>query len=390
MEATYRDFKDKGVDFYFVYKALAHPQGNGFVRPTTIKERLLHVQEAKKSLGTTLPWLADSMDNAFKHAMGDRPNSEFLIGPEGTIIGMQDWSNAEILRETLTKLVGPVENPTNPDDLKMVTRFEKTEVARGVVDRVTPEGRMTAYKVDTDQPEGNPAYIKLRAEGDGNGKMYLGFFVDPIHKVHWNNLAGPVQLEIGDKKHMGPKVEEKADADPREFIVDVEDGPVEIKLTYVACDDKETWCNRLVQTYTVVQEADRDAGRVSGVRPGGGGGRGGGGRGGAGRGGGGRGGPGGAGRGGGGGRPGGGQGGAGRGGGGRPGGGQGGGGAGRGGGRPGGGQGGGGAGRGGGGRPGGGQGGGGAGRGGGGRPGGGQGGGAGGGGGRPPLEETSE
>ena len=240
------------MDFYFVYKALAHPQGNGFVRPTTIEERLLHVKAAKKALGTTIPWLADSMDNAFKHAMGDRPNSEFLIGPEGTVIGMQDWSSAERLRETLTKLVGAVENPTNPNDLKMVTRIDKTEVARGVVERVRPESGMTAFKVDTAQPEANPAYIKLRAEGDGNGKMYLGFFVDPIHRVHWNNLAGPVQVEVNGKKHMGPKVSEKADADPREFIVDVDSGAVEITLTYVACDDKETWCNRLTQTLSLI------------------------------------------------------------------------------------------------------------------------------------------
>lgn len=271
MEATYRDYKDKGVDFYFVYKALAHPQGSGFVRPTTIEERLLHVKAAKKGLGTSIPWLADTMDNDFKHAMGDRNNSEFVIDPEGKIVRMRDWSNAGSLRADLAELVGPVENLTNPYDLKMVTRTERTEVARGVVERVQPEGRMIAYKVNTIQPEANPAYIKLRAEGDENGKMYLGFFVDPIHHVHWNNLAGVVAVEVGGKKHLGPIVSVKADADPREFIVDVDQGPVEIKLTYVACDDKETWCNRLTQEFVVTQELDPDAGRVSGQRPGAGG-----------------------------------------------------------------------------------------------------------------------
>ena len=209
------------------------------------------------------------MENEFKHAMGDRPNSEFVIGPEGTIVRMRDWSSEAALRADLTELVGPVENPTNPRDLKMVTQFEKTEVARGVVERVRPEGRMTAYKVNTEQPENVPAYIKLRAEGDGNGKLYLGFFVDPIHKIHWNNLAGPVQISVNGTVHKGPEVEEKIDADPREVIIDVDEGPVEVTLTYLACDDAETWCNRLVQKYVVTQEADRDAGRVSGQRPGG-------------------------------------------------------------------------------------------------------------------------
>ncbi|MFN3190003.1 MAG: hypothetical protein ACE361_05720 [Aureliella sp.] len=270
MEATYRDYKGKGVDFYFVYKSLAHPQGNGFVRPTTIEERLMHVQEAKKSLGATIPWLADNMDNEFKHAMGDRPNSEFVIGPDGTILRMRDWSNADALRADLAELVGPVANPTDPRDLNLVAKFEQTEVARGVVERVQPTSRLSAMKVETIKPTGFAPYVKLRAEGDGKGQLYLGFFVDPIYKVHWNNMAGPVQVVVNGKTYKGPKVEAKADADPREFIVKVKDGPVNITLNYVACDDGDTWCNRLSQKFVVTQEVDPDAGRISGQRPGGG------------------------------------------------------------------------------------------------------------------------
>jgi len=222
------------------------------------------VQTAKKTLGTTIPWLADSMDNAFKHAMGDRNNSEFVIDPEGKIARMRDWSNAASLRADLTELVGPVKNPTDPRDLGLVVQFEQTEVARGVVQRIQPEGRMQAFQVTTIQPKADPPYVKLRAEGDGRGRLYLGFFVDPLHKVHWNNQAGPVRVEVNGKVHEGPEVTAKADADPREFLVDVEDGDVEITLSYLACDDKETWCRRVTQKYVVVQQPDPDAGRVSG------------------------------------------------------------------------------------------------------------------------------
>ncbi|MFK7736805.1 MAG: hypothetical protein AB8B50_12290 [Pirellulaceae bacterium] len=271
MEAIYRDYKGKNVDFYFVYKSLAHPQGNGFVRPTTIEERLLHVQAAKKGMGTSIPWLADTMENDFKHAMGNRSNSEFVIDPKGKIVRMRDWSNPITLREDLIALVGPVEKPTRPSDLKLVTKFEPTEVARGVVERVQPTGRMAAFKVETKQPFANPAYVKLRAEGDGRGQLYLGFFVDPIYKVHWNNQAGPVQIEVEGQTHVGPRVSEKADADPREFLIEVKgDATVTVTLKYVACDDEETWCKTLTQTFVVVQERDRDAGRVSAQRPGGG------------------------------------------------------------------------------------------------------------------------
>lgn len=228
----------------------------------------MHVETAKTSLGATIPWIVDTMDNQLKHAMGDRPNSEFIIGPDGTIVRMRDWSSAEALRADLTELLGKVDNPTDPRSLGMRTSFPKTEVARGVVDRVRPEGRMTAFQVETKQST-RPTYVKLRAEGNGQGKLYLGFFVDPIHKVHWNNLAGPVQVEVNGKTLTGPTVTEKADGDPREFLVEVGEGPIEIKLKYVACDDKETWCDKLTQEFVVTQVADKDAGRVSGARPGG-------------------------------------------------------------------------------------------------------------------------
>ena len=260
----YRDYKNKNVEFYFVYKSLAHPQTNGFVRPTTLDERLMHVAKAKDSLGTTIPWVVDSMDNDLKHAMGSRPNSEFILDPTGKIVRMRDWSSPEAVRADLIELVGKVDKPTDPRSLRMRADYGHSEVARGVVDRLRKSGRSVALKVKTDEPA-HPAYVKLRAERvteDGSNKLYLGFFVDPIHSVHWNNLSGPVQVAVNGKTVTGPKVKVEADADPREFIVDL-DGKdaVTVTLKYVACDDEETWCRKLTQTYVVSLEVDRDAGR---------------------------------------------------------------------------------------------------------------------------------
>jgi len=45
-------------------------------------------------------------------------------------------------------------------------------------------------------------YAKLRAEGTrqlfetGRGTMYLGFHLDPLYRVHWNNEVDPVEFEI--------------------------------------------------------------------------------------------------------------------------------------------------------------------------------------------------
>lgn len=245
----------------------------------------MHVQEAKSRLGTAIPWIADSMENVVKHAMGDRPNSEFVIDPQGKIVRLRDWSNPASLRKDLVALVGPVDNPTDPSRIRLRTEYRKTEVATNVVERVQPDASMRPVRVKTTQPEKHPAYIKLRAEGDtgfvrnGSGRVYLGLFVDPIHHVHWNNRSGPIAVEVAtlggrpviERPLVGPEVKPDADADPREFMIDVEVPRGEslvVTLRYVACDDKETWCRKLKQQFVVSRETDADAGRV--MRRGGG------------------------------------------------------------------------------------------------------------------------
>ncbi len=71
---------------------------NGYVAPFSQQERLLHVAEAKKKLGSRITWLCDTMANDLKHALGDAPNSEFVIGPDGHVIHARRWSSPEQLR----------------------------------------------------------------------------------------------------------------------------------------------------------------------------------------------------------------------------------------------------------------------------------------------------
>ena len=73
------------MDFYYVYKPLAHPEYNNYVTPFTLEERLMHVAESKRRLGSSIPWLADLMHNPWHEAMGRTPNSELVIDPDGRI-----------------------------------------------------------------------------------------------------------------------------------------------------------------------------------------------------------------------------------------------------------------------------------------------------------------
>ena len=183
------------MQVYFVYKSLAHPEGgsNNFIAPFTLAERLLHVKEAEKTLGATVPWLCDTIENDLKHALGDRPNSEFVLDPDGKVVVMRDWSNPDTLRNDLEKLVGKIEHPTRVSDLNLKIEATPKPAASGVVKRVALPAQGQPLLVEP-QKSTTPYYVKLRAEADqdllrsGTGKLYLGFHLDSIYHVHWNNL----------------------------------------------------------------------------------------------------------------------------------------------------------------------------------------------------------
>ncbi len=281
METIQRDYASRGVKFFYIYKSLAHPESNGYVQPLTLQERLLHVKEAERTLGSKFTWLADNMENELKHKLGNAPNSEFLLDPEGKVVRHRGWSSPSELRKDLEQLVGAVEKPTQVADLKLKTAPPPKAAASGVVPRVQVSGSMRAFKVTAEKSK-EPHYIKLRAEVDQNfmsrglGKLYLGFHLDPLYHVHWNNLVDPLSYELELPENVtvtpargsGPKVKTPSDIDPREFLLDIDElkqisnTVIKVKVKYFACNDDEGWCKPVNQTFLVTLEADRDAGSV--------------------------------------------------------------------------------------------------------------------------------
>ena len=285
METIVRDYAPKGVRFYYLYKRLAHPELSNYVDPFTLDERLMHVRQAERQLGSRIPWIADAMTNDLKHALGDMPNPEFIIDPDGRVVGRRAWSNPLALRADLERLIGPVETQTRVADLDLVTAPPVVTVAKGIVPRAVPPGRMTTLKIEPRLDESPlPFYTKLRADVDqafletDTGTLYLGFHIDPLYRMHWNNDAPPLEYAITAPPGVSvtpahgrfAEIEEAADADPREFLVAItaEDRsmPLDLSVTYYACDDALTFCVPVIQGYTVRLEPDTDAGRVR--RPG--------------------------------------------------------------------------------------------------------------------------
>jgi len=280
---VYRDYGPKGVKFFFIYKTLAHPElvGN-YVQPFTLDERQAHARQAENSLGATIPWLVDAMDNRLKHALGDRPNSEFIIDPKGKIVRKRAWSNPLQVRKDLEELVGPVEKITKEADVKLKLALPlKPAADRGIVPRLA-RPRMQAIEMEpVVDPKGPPFYAKLRVEADadalknGTGKLYLGFHLDPFHDAHWNNLTPPLKyklelpegVKIAKAEAAAGKVAAVSDADPREFILDVEswpaDKPVKLAVTYSACVGEA--CHVIRQEYVLRLHRDKDGGGARGV-----------------------------------------------------------------------------------------------------------------------------
>ena len=62
----------------------------------------------------------------------------------------------------------------------------------------------------------------------------------------------------------GPKVEEPSDADPREFLIDVEKWgygtPLRLTVHYFACNDEQGWCKPVTQRYAIYLSEDMEDG----------------------------------------------------------------------------------------------------------------------------------
>lgn len=155
-------------------------------------------------------------------------------------------------------------------------------IPSGIVPGVRRPAEMVPLKiVPGKQRRPIPFYATLRAEVDrpfltrGEGKLYLGFHLDPGYAVHWNNRVKPLEfrletaegVRVTPSRGTGPKVKQPADKDPREFLLNIAatrlGQPLRLTVRYFACDDADTFCIPVTQKYTVHLEPD-PGGKVSG------------------------------------------------------------------------------------------------------------------------------
>ncbi|MDA9764608.1 EF-hand domain-containing protein [Opitutales bacterium] len=286
VEAVYQDYKDvDDVQFFYLYKTLAHPEYQGYVQPATLEERLAHIPEVKRVLDTSLAWLCDSMDNAIRHTLGLGPNSQIIFNPAGEIVHALGWSDGDVLRRELVKLIGDTDTHTTVADLNLdrqKSAMDEKTVQKGKLESPSFSEPLVPLQITAKGDSKQPLYVKPRVEVTqgvlqrGRGEMYLGFHLDPIHHVHWNNLAAPLQyeLKLPEGVYMSPRrgaaeeVAVESDADPREFVIEVTSSipgeKFDLSFHYFACSDEEGWCVPVTQTYEVTLTADQDGGSTMG------------------------------------------------------------------------------------------------------------------------------
>lgn len=267
IEAINADYAALGVQTYFVFKSLRHPELDGYVEPQNISERLLMVEEIKELLGGKITWLVDGIENQMALELRSGSRSAYLVSPQGEII--QGWAAPaeQPIRRALTQAVGEPAKVTSADQLNLPT-YQRAQ-RRTNIDSDTSIQRGDGLVIVETTPH-NPEetfYVKMRAEADttllesGTGRLALGFFPDPIHDAHWNNLATPMKYTITLPEGVTASPQEASakrgkgdsDTEPRQFWVDIAgaspNDKIEVTYHYYGC--APGMCEMFTHTYTI-------------------------------------------------------------------------------------------------------------------------------------------
>ena len=95
------EFSDR-VRFVMVNTREAHP-GEVFGQPVTFAEKVIHAEELRAHHGLPFEVAVDDIDGRLHRAMSPKPNSAYLIDPDGVIRYRAHWANDERgLRAALT------------------------------------------------------------------------------------------------------------------------------------------------------------------------------------------------------------------------------------------------------------------------------------------------
>jgi predicted outer membrane repeat protein len=285
VEAAALDYAPKGVNFFYIYHYLAHPENNGYIQPFTLDERARQMADAANLLHTRVPWLCDTMDNQAAKALEQKSDNLFIFNQDGLEEYAGQIDDEPALRSALRGLAGETATPTALQsiarpDLKPVDMPQARVVKRVVTD---PQREKFLPLQTTPLDSRAPFCVKMRVEANeellktGNGRMVLGFHIDPIYAVEWNNLGStlayamkvPAGSAVAPSANEAEKVTQQVtDTDPREFLLEARklnlSQPIAITVSYSVYASASKRNLDLVQEYMIYLDRDRFGGDVFG------------------------------------------------------------------------------------------------------------------------------
>jgi predicted outer membrane repeat protein len=272
------------VRFFYIYRHLSHPENNGYLQPFHIVERARQAQLAGKLMGTRIPWLLDTMDNQAAKALGHEGdnNSIFIYSSDGRQQFSGTITDTSAFRKALENLAGAPEITTQPHrplpaELQPI-HLKPAEVVNRI--KFNPAKDSFLPLKISPQKSKSPYYVKLRAEANnallknGSGKVYLGFHIDPIYNMEWNNKKDPLKYTVSTPKGvLAPSVKrapritgQPTDSEPREFILDARQldlsKPLSIKIVYYVSSPHRRKREKVSQSYLVHLKPDPYAGQA--------------------------------------------------------------------------------------------------------------------------------
>ncbi|MDZ8117237.1 hypothetical protein P9H32_01245 [Pontiella sp. NLcol2] len=283
IEAAARDFYPQGLRFYYIYKYLKHPENNGYIEPFSSRVRAQHTVVAKEQLSTVVPWLYDTMDNeTAQQLMMENGAEVFIFSRSGEEVYAGSLADHSALRGKLTELSAPVTEPFNIETLSSPVMEPINMIKSQLVPRVkiSQEERFQPLKITPEQSR-SPYFVKARVEGSetllesGNGKFYLGFHIDPLFNVQWNNLGESIKYQLTTPAGVvAPSINSAdrvtavaTDSEPREFILQARkldlDKPLTLQVTY-SIHTREKRNIEVSQSYLIYLQKDPFGGEVFG------------------------------------------------------------------------------------------------------------------------------
>jgi thiol-disulfide isomerase/thioredoxin len=91
LHELHRRFGDR-VRFVIVNVREAHP-GQAFPQPKTMAVKMAHATTLRDIYGFTFEVAVDDIDGTLHRAMSPKPNSAYLLAPDGTILFRAQWAN---------------------------------------------------------------------------------------------------------------------------------------------------------------------------------------------------------------------------------------------------------------------------------------------------------